>query len=198
MIQKSINTRYTFVYSKKRKMARKTHKKKETRIHPILFIIIGTISLSQSYALLHMTHQRSEYIQDYNNINNKLNQDLQYCIQQPCLQPYAQIRYKNSYMNTTAIHITEGERLATILNTFAEAHKYNSSYDCTNYSQDFHTVMTLLGYQTQIIAGYPLNDTYGHAWNTLIIQIEPQTGKIVNYNQQYPLTITSDTFEVLK
>ena len=70
---------------------------------------------------------------------------------------------------------------------FARNHEPNDSYNCQNYTRDFHDIAEELGFKTEKIKGCPLekNETC-HAWLRLAIDFEPQEGKFKDYSLEYP------------
>lgn len=71
-------------------------------------------------------------------------------------------------------------------NRFALAHKYDVDlYDCKNYSYDFYVTMKNLGFDVNIEIGFKENGS-GHAWNSVRLNLEPQSGEFVNQAYIYP------------
>ncbi len=76
-------------------------------------------------------------------------------------------------------------KLGTEVRKFVEGNKYRVNYTCMNYSQDFTEYMNSRGYRTEIVCGYNNDNEPGHCWNRIIIDVEPQTGRIVDYIDKY-------------
>jgi len=74
---------------------------------------------------------------------------------------------------------TEYDFLEELQRKFALSHNYTEGvYDCKHFSRDIKIVMNHLGYNVEVIGAYTGNNT-GHAWNELVIEIEPQNpGKL--------------------
>lgn len=84
--------------------------------------------------------------------------------------------------------MTEYDFIEQLQVKFAENHEYNiSNYNCVNYSSDFMQVGKHLGYDIEVIGGTE-NETseFGHVWNSLSIEIEPQNkGKVGYFLKDY-------------
>jgi hypothetical protein len=85
-------------------------------------------------------------------------------------------------------HIKESEQKLSDLAFLEEArlkfiqmHEYNiTEYNCLNYSKDFGLLMSGFGYNITLDAGYNENNSKGHAWNKITIELDPQDGAMNN------------------
>ena len=86
----------------------------------------------------------------------------------------------------TPAAISEYEFIQMVNARFADARHYDiNGYNCVNYSQDYVTLMSMLGYNTTQVIG--CNGTACHAWNTITLEIESITGEIRQNSAIYPL-----------
>lgn len=85
---------------------------------------------------------------------------------------------------------------------FADNHEYSNditectekgcvfiedNYDCENYSSDFASIATALGFEVSIESACKYaNLTECHSYNTVIIPYEPQTGDFKDISKEYP------------
>lgn len=68
--------------------------------------------------------------------------------------------------------------LALVSQRFAQVHEFNKSgYDCVNYTNDYATVMNLLGYEAYRFDNY----TELHSYN--LIAVEAQEGILRSVNE---------------
>ena len=71
--------------------------------------------------------------------------------------------------------ITDGMFLEEAAKRFEEQHDFDYDlYDCKNFSSDFKEVMGELGYDLEIIHGFDVNMTKGHAWTMAVISSQGQ------------------------
>jgi len=77
--------------------------------------------------------------------------------------------------------ITEGMFLEWASMRFAEAHTYNATYDCVDYTADYIRVMEQLGFEVSPITG--CNETMCHRWAA--VHINPQTGEFDTFKYDW-------------
>ena len=69
---------------------------------------------------------------------------------------------------------------------FVDAHNYSvEEYNCVNYSVDYMFIMRNLGYNVSVAGGKRPGEGKGHAWNRLVLDFEPQSGKVTNHSEVY-------------
>jgi len=93
--------------------------------------------------------------------------------------------YKDTHNIKTVSEVTEMRFIEMLNQKFAEAHEYDiKDYNCLNHSLDYAAIMRHLGYDISINAKH--NNTDGHAWATLHIEIETVNGKVTKNSEIYP------------
>lgn len=123
------------------------------------------------------------------------------------------IRYTNSTVEVTEVENGTIDpnywdaKPFTLINDFSYAHNYSASeYNCINYTRDLAIVLNDNGYTNTIRCGcnvttifsngYTHVDKRCHEWlqlcfekDTVVfcVDVEPQSGRIVNYVEEYPI-----------
>jgi len=94
----------------------------------------------------------------------------------------AALAYQDSISNDWIFAHAAAER-------FAENHNYSKEYNCKNYSVDFMRTMENLGIYVDVVGG--CNESMNcHAWNTIRLHIEPQSGDVTPNPKEYPGTMS--------
>ena len=92
-------------------------------------------------------------------------------------------------INTTTITYVEVQpKFLEIANKFASKHNYSfNKYDCRKYTIDLYHEYLRNNITAEPVIGYNLttNQDYAHAVVKVILYVEPQTGKIIDFESDY-------------
>lgn len=80
--------------------------------------------------------------------------------------------------------VSDLEFLHAAADRFADSHNFSKSYKCKNYSRDFKRVMNHFGYDVELRDGWH-NNSNGHLWNALMVDVEPQSGDFRDGNADF-------------
>jgi len=93
------------------------------------------------------------------------------------------------YNNTEIIIINETQNIEfiNIAKEFSTKHNYTpNKYDCQMYTIDLYQEYLRNGIMAEPVIGYNLDERFNsHAFIKVSVYIEPQTGKIVNFEEEY-------------
>ena len=92
-----------------------------------------------------------------------------------------QLGMSNTHIKDSEQKLSELAFLEEARLKFIQMHEYNiTEYNCVNYSKDFSELMSGFGYNITLDAGYNENNSKGHAWNKITIELDPQDGAMNN------------------